>query len=561
MKLPFGLLTAISMLSILTISCVKEEIVLDENISVPGLDPSFAAPIAHTSINLGNLEQNLDSQNFIYSESDQLFAFSYNKDIHRFSAEDLVEFNSQNFSFNYSIDAALASEINSLSTGSSYSTTHSEFFQINTNNSEELDSVILKMAVIETIATSYLNQDIEVGIQLPGLSYQSNSYSNNLNLIYPGNTPVISNQSDDVSYHTLDLTQGSTTNNTLEIQFELTFTKTSENVSPGDVITFDFTLIPDGFQSIWGYLGTIDQILDTDTQGIDLFNNLNEGTIGFADPKINLSIYNSAGLEIGIDLNGVLAPENSGTTQIQGPDLDNIPVIQGATNPGEVNETVHTIDNSGTSPSLSQLLEEGPADLVYNSEITTNPQGYTQNFILDTSSLSINAEVVLPLFLYADNFTFTDTMDVDLDDALDLDSEEVISDEDIEAVTLRLVADNGLPVDLLTQVYLTDSNSVVLDSLFGVGGMETILQSGLVNFSLSVNDPDYGKVYAETRTVTDVILTQDQIDLIREGNVHKVIIRAVANTSQAGSGEYVKFYPEYSLGIKLSGKVDTNIEL
>ncbi|NNE55815.1 MAG: hypothetical protein HKN32_07340, partial [Flavobacteriales bacterium] len=83
---------------------------------------------------------------------------------------------------------------------------------------------------------------------------------------------------------------------------------------------------------------------------------------------------------------------------------------------------------------------------------------------------------------------------------------------------------------------------------------------GEIDFTLPESDPNFGKVLSPTRKITDITLTGKQVSDLVDLGAKKIIYRSRGNTSSAPE-EVVKFFPEYTLDIKLSAKVDTNINL
>jgi hypothetical protein len=256
-------------------------------------------------------------------------------------------------------------------------------------------------------------------------------------------------------------------------------------------------------------------------------------------------------------------PQSSGGVTITGGGLDAIPTIEAASQPGEVAQTFHRIDNENMDPDLSDLLSDGPFELTYTAEATTNPDGFMQNWVLDTSTVTMEARVILPLHGYANNYVFADTIPSDLSEDLDLsiDSAGTLSTDDIEQVTFRIIADNGLPIDARVQVYFLDGNMMKIDSLFDVAELQHVIQAGYVNHTLEESDPQHGKVLSPTRAITDIVVDADRLQNLMDNNVMNIVIRAMGNTSGSQNESVIKFFPEYTLDIQLSAKIETNIDL
>ena len=543
-------------------SCVKEEWVIDDNVIVPEFDPSFAFPIAQTSLNLGNLEQSLDQQSFIYSEADELFALVYSTEILQIDASDFLNLDAQQFEYAFAINSSQSDEINALSEGTSIIYPSEQDIVIDFGGGAEIDSVNLSEATLNFDIQSDINQDLIIDLTFPTLTQSGVAFQTTIELEYDNTLPIELESSIDLNGYNLDLTDGGTTNNLLPVFAVFHFTKTDQTTNPGDDIEMTIDIQANEFESVYGYIGQHNIDFVSDTQSIDAFEHLYGGTIGFADPLINLTIANTCGITGDFELNHIEAIESGASTQIMGTDLSDFPIIERADFPGDVGVTEHSIDNSGTSPTLSSLLEGSPDQIIYDGNIVSNPMGYDYNFVEEDNQITVNAEIVLPLYLYADNFTYVDTFGVDIHDFIMSNiGDDEMSEDDIEKVTLRMIAENGLPIDVSAQLIFADSSYNEIDSLFLTYEHQSILNSGLINYSVPITDEDYGKVYQSTRTTTDFILTSEDIKALRDLESKNIILRAQAMTSGAGDGNYVKFFPEYSLGIKMSAKIDLDIDL
>jgi hypothetical protein len=541
-------------------SCVKDEWKLNDQTRIDGLDPSFAFPLLDTRLNLGNLEQEFDSENFIYNAEDETFALVYAADLFRFGVEDLQNIQEQQFDVDYALSAGEATALTALPAGNTASFSQSSELSFAVDNGEELDSIRFAGGALSLELSSTIPHDVNVGIQIPGLTLNGVPFVGLMVLDYTGLVPFFTTESFDLTGYVLDLTQNGTTNNTMDFDLEFIVTSSGMPTAPASSLELNINLDVSQFRALHGYLGQLSAATSVDTQFVNLFRDLNGGVLYFQDPKIELTISNTTGIPVNVFLDGVYAPENSEDQQLSGPDLTNFPQISPAAFPGDIAVTEHVISNAGTDPPLSSLLDEGPFELIYFSELSINLDGPTQNFLLDTSYIACHVDMILPFFGYADNFALSDTLDLDLEAELLNAQDGNLGWEDVKKVTLRLIADNGLPIQIAGQVYFADTNNVIIDSLFQ-NQYEAIFEAGYVDFSLPDTDPNYGKVIAFTRKITDVVLTSAQLKALSDAGSKKVILRSRANTNEASNGEVVRFYPEYELKMKLSAKIDTDINI
>lgn len=552
----------IIVLSVLLLgACKKKEISLDK-IKTPLLEPSFALPIGYAKLNLGDIEREFDVNNFVYNGSSNLFEIVYRDRVFELSANDLINIPTQNYSNTYTMPTS--NQVALVGGGIGFTTSYSDQSAISFTvpNGAQLDSVIIQSGALEIDLSSDFLHSAVVEITIPSLVKNGVVLQQTMTVNYSGSTPVLDNALIDLSGYTIDLTDGNTTNNTFNVALNFQVTNSGNVVVGIEEFKVDMELNVGAFDAIWGYLGQQTNILNQDTSKITMFNDLAGGQIHFEDPSINLMIGNTAGVDVQTQFSAVFAPDNSTTVNLGGPGLNTIPLIARANSPGDTVITNHTIDNNNTSPTLTALLDEGPGEIVYASSATSNPSGFSNNFVLGDAIVWCEAEVVLPIFGWARNFTLSDTTDLDVADFLGIDSSSNLTIEDIDQAMLRIIVDNGLPIDAGVQLYFTDSNFVIIDSLFQTAnGIENVFEHGVVDFSLPLTDPNHGKVTQATRKITDVIVSQTLLNKLINGGSKKLIYKTRALTTNASSGQNVKIFPDYTVEIKVSAKIDFKIDL
>ena len=545
-------------ISLIMMNCIKKEIQLDK-ITTPTMDPSFALPIGNVTLNLGDLERNLDVNNFVYNDGTNLFEIVFNDRLFELSANDMINIPAQTYNNVFTLSGANQTSLLGLPIGSPITFTQPFTNTFTIGNGALLDSVIIQSGQLIVDLSSQFMHNANVTINIPSLTLNGTSLQQSYPLSFVGSTPITSNAVIDISGYTLDLTNNSTTTNTFNMNIPLQITNSGNGLTGTENLTSNIQLNISSFNAIWGYLGQQTNILNQDTSTITLFDDLAGGEIHFEDPEIRLSIGNTAGLDVQAQFSAVFAPDNSTIVNLGGAGLTTIPTITGATNPGDTVITTHIIDNNNTSPTLTSLLDEGPGQIIYLSTATTNPNGVSNNFVLGDATVWCDAEVSLPLFGWARNFTLVDTTDFDAAARFGIDSSSNLTVEDVDKAQIRIIVNNGLPIDAGVQIYFTDINHVIIDSLFS--GVENIFEKGQVDFSLPLTDPNHGKVIQATKKITDIELTQVLIKKLIHNNVKRLIYKARGLTNDANTGQNVKIYPEYTVDIKASAKVDFKINL
>jgi hypothetical protein len=149
-------------------------------------------------------------------------------------------------------------------------------------------------------------------------------------------------------------------------------------------------------------------------------------------------------------------------------------------------------------------------------------------------------EVELPMDLQASNYNRMDTIDLDISDA--------VPDYDIvNKIAIYATFTNAIPCDLNLQVYLTDENYAIVDSLFTASD-QPIIKSGEIDSN--------GNVVKPTTKINQFIYDNKRAKKLK--NVKFALLRG--NVSTAGNGlTSVKFYSNYLLSLALGVQVDLKI--
>lgn len=528
-------------------SCIPDEFTKDINTDILWTS-TVNGPVAFGSLSLEDLLLEFDTTGFVDSDSTGLLYYAYRDSLGSFRADEWIGIPDADFPEVYfyrsPVDIPAALLGNAGDTLDNYKT---ENFDFVFTHSERIDSFKLKTGIlhIDVISTIkhmgklYITSDqIKMGHQNYSdtiiISDLSGSFEEHTTQILDGTTLWLDNQSDpDTAF--------------LELKFHLELIHSGNDILSGEQVKVDMNFTDLEYQYIFGYLGDYDTLLiDHDTLDISLFEGEIEGYIDLANPEFNLYIDNSFGLPFGFELVGLKSYSNRSdiTTDItfspgynpfilQAPDLDQV---------GVSIPTIISINKD-----ISNIDEVANTDLsyfVYSVMVITNPEGeVSSNFILDSSRISVEYEMVLPMNLRAENFGLKDTVDFDLEEIIP----EEDSDFEIESLQIRLETDNGMPVDINLLVTLTDSAYNVLDSLFTEEN-KNILPSGILDAN--------GVVIAPTHNEIILDFPSDRIDLIRKTKY--VNVNGSFETTNEGQ-TYVKFYSYYNVDFKLGAKADISL--
>jgi len=192
---------------------------------------------------------------------------------------------------------------------------------------------------------------------------------------------------------------------------------------------------------------------------------------------------------------------------------------------------------------IDELIASVPDQINFAFGASTgNPPGSTeQNFLLDDSKLTIETEVVLPMWLSTSGYTVTDTLDMAFDSL-------VMQLSFLEEALFRLTTTNEWPLEIAVQIYFLDAADDKIDSLFSE--REILLNAAPVD---TEGELDRGALQEH---VVDVELTTADLDEL-EG-AKKMMLQARAVTTDNGVPT-VKFYSSYLLNYKLAIDADFKI--
>jgi hypothetical protein len=203
---------------------------------------------------------------------------------------------------------------------------------------------------------------------------------------------------------------------------------------------------------------------------------------------------------------------------------------------GQSKFTVFTV--SGENSNIADAIEIKPDLVTYGVRAAADPGSATErnHFVLDTSRIDVDYEVIVPLWLSASELSFDE-------DSLDFDFEEDFGDvsDHINSLTFRVEVDNWLPLDVDFQVYFLDDLYTLIDSLFE--SPERILGSDPESL-----DAD-GRITSPENKVTEIVFEKEDLDKLQPAKYMK--FSADLATTDQGQPP-VKIYSYYTIDFKLA---------
>ncbi len=508
------------------------------------LTPGISVPLAFGSLTLNDIINEIDSGDFVRQfEDDSLLYILYEENLISYNASDVVSVPDQNF-LQFFIDSDVA-----FATLLPVGVGDTAFFEKEKNgefvfaNGEKIDSMKLHS----------LKMNIEVN---------SSFHHTGILIIYSDNIIVdgipfrkliqISSTTGDFSY-TLDSTYTNVNlilDNTdpdttvLPLKFDLYLINSGAPVLPGEKCDISMSFNDNKFASVFGYLGEYDLLVNSGQIDVSIFNErVQGGNLFFADPRLALTVNNSYGIPVQIELtNTNVSSSINGST---------IPVTFTGVNPfdiaaptiSQIGESIYSeVPINKDNSNIVEAMESSPNHLNYTATAKTNALGIAgpYNFITDSSTMDLGVQIVLPLYIKAEGFALEDTIDFDFEKELGEDLDMV------EYMRLTMETDNGLPVETNLQVYFANASYVKLDSMFRDD--DVLLEPASVG-------PN-GKVSEPANLIKRVSYNKADIEKLKATKY--AFVRASINTPVSGDG-YFRFYSYYGIDFKLSAKADFRI--
>lgn len=407
---------------------------------------------------------------------------------------------------------------------------------------EKLDSILLKKGTVHISVTSDFPADIDLSIKFPSAAKGSSIVQTSLSYTYSGSGAGNWSDSKDVILDgvTLDLTNGGTSFNELPFTLVAAVTDRGQPLSASNSIHVDMTIQGLTFDALFGELGSKTFNSKADTINVDILNNTVAGTFQPTGARLSLEFDNELGASIGVDLGSIGTIDNNGVQMLSGS------VVSSPQNPHTINgptlsmigkSVSSQIDVDGQNSNFTTLLGEFPSFIFYQFDGTLNPSNpNAQNFVVDTSKVTINFKAEIPLEGIIKNFAIRKTFNFD---GINLDQ---LKDFIIHQVTI-----NSFPIDLSAQAYFQDDNGNVTDSLYLAD--RSLIKAAPVDSN--------GVSTGSTTLDRDVQLTDQQIQDIRDAHFMTLLVII----SGGAGGSPVKILQDNSLTIQLGIKGSVEYKL
>jgi hypothetical protein len=509
----------------LAVAC--SSILDSEDYEIEGIKASTSQvlPLAYGDLGIMDFLNDADS-GFIKVYPDGLLYLVYEQDLRSQHIAELFDFPNRNFVNSLALTSGTFGGISSEEDLATLNTT------INFNFSpEQLDVMDFQEGII-TINTQVLpatpaNLNYHVKVELPDVTLANVPFAKN----------VKGNSSFSLSgYHALF------NNNVTPLK--LTVVKEAHSnpvvIAPGTTVQVTLSFKDMKYQFIMGFFGDQLVMLPEESLKLTVFqNSLKNTNVSIAEPKASFELYNEYGLPTKVTFAFLEGRKSDGTS---------LPITIDPGSPlraihptaiGEVATTLSNITNAAA------LIDFAPDEIYYRLDARINPPDYAaeNNFSFSDSELVVKLKVEIPLYGKASDIILSDTMELDLED---------VKQSAIESAFLKANIRNDLPFDATLQIYLTDENFQILDSLFTTNQTHIITGSTVT----ASGDLQSSGVFDE-----EIEIAQDKIDKLFDAR-HLILKSRMQTVNDSnGTQANVKVRSTYKMKVNLGLKANLKLNI
>jgi len=514
MRKTFTLLSVILIFSsIIFISCKKEYFDMDKLRTEQWQNVNMQVPLVNTSLVLRDILKDYDHEELFEIDDDGFLSLIYNNTAYSKYAKDIIVLNDVDF-IPDNLDGSQIS-------GSNIPIINN--FNFSSFPGAQLDSIRYDSVTVEITVSHNMTTQGSLTVQFPGLT-KNGSMAQILVSDFNGTTTQL------YTGYNLNLSENGTTNN---IKYNYIFDGWSGTSAQSVDITI--SLKNQDYKIINGYVGHHDLVLPHDSVLINIFKRKFEGQFYFQDPKIKLTMVNSFGLPIKLELDTIYGKDFDDNYSpyytlgfIKNP--VNYPTVKGNYADDEA------LFDTTNAAWIRDFLITKPKYVFFDGKGEINPSNNVDhsNFVIDTSLFTLNLEFQLPLWGRAEYPTLIDTTELDMES-------EFENLDDLTYLKFRFDINNGMPTEVRIQAYFLDSLGIIKDSLFMNKQDWILIDGGVTNAE--------GKVISKTRKITEIVYDRDRINKLEK--VSDIIYVGEIRTDDIESGKLVKFYADDAVDIKM----------
>ena len=480
-------------------ACVPDIKVVDEN---ENWNPYFSIPLLVANVSMEDLLESVETDEVLQLTPDSLLIVSYKE----------------------SISVTASPNIQPIPDFPIPITAYSQTLPNPTSGDFRLDIIDVKEGVLNYAIANPYTEEVDVNIKLMDIrqSGQILEWAFIIPAAPSATNPAMQEGEMDLTGYELDFRNGFTT----EYTATLANSGTAVSLHP-----FALGMANLDFSYVQGYFGQFDIEIPGDSLYFGFLDNWEQGILEFVDPSLRFDFHSTYGLPVAITAETLAFHTfTKGVQPIQNVNLTdglmiNYPNINQVGNP---RTTTLILDKSNSN--IVGVTSGIPYQMDYALKAQANPNNNMAitNHLTDSVQLAIDVEASIPLYGSARGFTFENEFDIDTDGL-----------EDVEKAGMKIVAENGFPIDIAVQIYFLDEDDNILDSLFE--NQKRLMDAAQIDGS--------GSVTNRTITENQFEIEEDRFELIRNEATQ---IRLTTSIETPDGGETpVRIYNYYDLIVKI----------
>lgn len=520
-------------LSAIIYSCVD----MDEfdKIAEVRWDPKYAVPLVNGSLGIEHLLNEEDSS-ALYEYDDGLYYLVYENELESREISDLVVIPDKSLTRSYQ----KATEVIIPANDRHLLYEKEEVLELNMSP-EEISKIGFKAGILKYYFSTSVDAVMVIKVTLPTLIKQQVPFQ--FQFTKTGGSYQDHQGMESLIGYIADLSTLSPAYNRIPIKIEVVIESNSQpvTISTADYVNFQFDFLNMDYKYTEGYFGRQEVSIPAKTVKVGPFGKtFDEAELSVRNARIDLIVINEYGIPGQITINNFEARKSGGESIRILTDPASPVIIKSPVNIDEPVKTLIGITNS------EDVFNIQPDEFYYNISALINPADLRKtNFMMDTSKLKLNLRTEIPLYGTARNIVLEDTLEFSLAD--DIEGSEV------QEALMKIKIVNEFPLDAMVQVYFTDQNFNVTDSLLLNEQKNIIVASQVDNQGELI--PGRAGVYDEIITISN----QTFENLLDADNL---IIYAELNTARV-QDQYpdVKIKSDYQLSIDLGIQTHLNLSL
>ena len=438
------------------LACVKERIDTAKINDSPEFKADIAAPIGFLNLNIRSFVRDPDA--VVRPNADKIVTLFYSDSVTSPKAGSLFRIDP----IMYAID--LVNETgNPIDLSSGGFSEELDLMLPLTINDDGADTQIDSLTVLKGEIRA-INPDLPLQGQSVKLVFPETRKNNQPVFIQLDNTGNALTQSLDGSL--IRIIKEGDSGNMVPCHLSLSIPEQSRIVEPGDLLAkFDLLFTVDQWGLLFGYSSGRTFDLPLRSFNITYDTELPGGEYSFSNPQLLISSDNSYGLPVGLGFRTFsIFTRDLGIQEVSGTTFPRVPdylFLKYSASPESLIPEHDVTVFDKTNSNMVSLISNVARTIIYQPVLKISGDNQASgNFISASSKLDIKVELQLPFSGYAGYIGLSDTMTFNPSDF------NIPMKEDVTRVIFNVYFENSFPADMDVQLFLTDENLNITDTLF-----------------------------------------------------------------------------------------------